>query len=107
MKSDLDLSHLNYAVLALGSQEYPDSYCSFGHEVNHWLKRSGAHPLFDVIEINNGSNEDIQRWNQALARATRLDLSNMNIEKYLTSGYWISASCLIRAAWVVRPIMSS
>lgn len=81
MKSDLDLSHLNYAVLALGSQEYPDSYCSFGHEVNHWLKRSGAHPLFDVIEINNGSNEDIQRWNQALARATRLDLSNMNIEK--------------------------
>ncbi|MFW2125408.1 flavodoxin domain-containing protein, partial [Acinetobacter ursingii] len=31
MKQSLDLSSMQFAVLALGSKEYPESFCSFGH----------------------------------------------------------------------------
>ncbi|WP_288409151.1 sulfite reductase flavoprotein subunit alpha [Acinetobacter soli] len=81
LKSSMVLDHLNYAILALGSKEYPDSYCTFGHRVDLWLKQSGAHALFDVIEVDNAHPDDIQKWNTALAGATKLELQSMNIEK--------------------------
>ena len=81
MSKSLDLSHLQYAVLALGSQEYPDTYCSFGHRIDRWLKQSGAQQLFTTVEVNNGSNNDIQLWNNALVQATKLDLQTMSIDK--------------------------
>ena len=81
MQQSLDLSHLNYAVLALGSKDYPESYCSFGHAVDTWLKQSHAQPLFDVIEVDNANPQDIQRWNQALSSVTQQALHGMNIEK--------------------------
>jgi sulfite reductase (NADPH) flavoprotein alpha-component len=87
LSSNLDLTHMHYAVLALGSDEYPDTYCSFGHRVNDWLKQCGAHALFDLIEVNNANNEDVQRWNQALAKASQLELQSMSIEK--TFDTWV------------------
>ena len=81
MQQSLDLSHLNYAVLALGSKDYPESYCSFGHAVDTWLKQCHAQPLFDVIEVDNANPQDIQRWNQALSSVTQQALHGMNIEK--------------------------
>ena len=50
MQQHLDLSQIQYAVLALGSKEYPDSYCSFGYAVDRWLKQCNAQPLFDLIK---------------------------------------------------------
>ncbi|RKG35278.1 PepSY domain-containing protein [Acinetobacter rongchengensis] len=81
MTMSLDLSHLKYAVLALGSQDYPDSYCAFGHRIDQWLKQSGAQQLFATIQVNNANNDDIQKWNTALAQTTHLDLKEMSIEK--------------------------
>ncbi|WP_288396578.1 sulfite reductase flavoprotein subunit alpha [uncultured Acinetobacter sp.] len=81
LKSSMVLDHLNYAILALGSKEYPDSYCAFGHRVDLWLKQSGAHAMFDVIEVDNAHPDDIQKWNTVLASATKLELQSMNIEK--------------------------
>jgi len=81
LKANLDLKHINYAVLALGSKEYPDTYCSFGHAVDLWLKTNGAHALFSTIEVDNANLSDIQNWNQALAQATKLDLHAVNLEK--------------------------
>lgn len=81
LKVNLDLKHMNYAVLALGSKEYPDTYCSFGHAVDAWLKINGAHALFNTIEVDNANLADIQNWNQALAKATKLDLHAVNLEK--------------------------
>ena len=81
MQQSLDLSHLNYAVLALGSKDYPESYCSFGHAVDTWLKQCHAQPWFDVIEVDNANPQDIQRWNQALSSVTQQKLHGMNIEK--------------------------
>lgn len=81
MQQNLALSHLNYAVLALGSQDYPETYCSFGHRIDAWLKQSGAQQLFATIEVNNAHQADIQNWNEALAKVTKLELQTMSIEK--------------------------
>ncbi|MFJ0192677.1 PepSY domain-containing protein [Acinetobacter baumannii] len=81
LKTNLELQHVKYAVLALGSKEYPDTYCSFGHTVDEWLKNNGAKALFDIIEVDNANPADIQNWNQALVKATKLDLHAVNIEK--------------------------
>ena len=81
MSQSLDLKHVQYAVLALGSQEYPDTYCSFGHRIDQWLKANAATALFPVIEVDNSNVEDIQTWNDALAKATKLELQAMNIDK--------------------------
>ncbi|EJB8537678.1 PepSY domain-containing protein [Acinetobacter baumannii] len=81
LKTNLKLQNIKYAVLALGSKEYPDTYCSFGHTVDEWLKNNGAKALFDIIEVDNANPADIQNWNQALVKATKLDLHAVNIEK--------------------------
>ena len=81
LNTSADLKHLNYAVLALGSTDYPDSYCRFGHQIAAWLQQNAATALFDTIEVNNASNEDIARWNTALAQATDLDLTSMQVNK--------------------------
>ncbi|MBJ8483919.1 PepSY domain-containing protein [Acinetobacter vivianii] len=81
MQQSLDLSHMQYAVLALGSKEYPESYCSFGYAVDAWLKQSKAQPLFDLIKVDNANANDIQRWNEALSVVTKHELHAMNIEK--------------------------
>ncbi|ENX20064.1 hypothetical protein F892_02983 [Acinetobacter vivianii] len=81
MQQNLDLSHMQYAVLALGSKEYTESYCSFGYAVDAWLKQSKAQPFFDLIEVDNANANDIQRWNEALSVVTKHELHAMNIEK--------------------------
>lgn len=81
MRETFDLSQMQYAVLALGSKEYPNSYCSFGHAIDVWLKQSKAQALFDLIEVDNANINDIQRWNQALSVITKHELHAMNIEK--------------------------
>lgn len=81
LNSQIDLSHVHFAVLALGSKEYLDSYCSFGHAIAAWLKQNQAHALFDTIEVDNANPEDIQRWNNALAKSSKLDLQAMHIDK--------------------------
>lgn len=86
LSSQADLSHLHYAVLALGSKEYPDTFCSFGHRIDQWLKNNGAQQLFATIEVDNASNEHIQQWNAALAQSTQLELQAMDIDK--TFDHW-------------------
>ena len=81
MAQKLDLSHVRYAVLALGSQEYPDTFCSFGHRLDAWFKQNAAQALFPVIEVDNAHPQAIQEWNQSLAKSTKLELQAMNIEK--------------------------
>jgi len=61
-----DLSHLDYAVMALGDREYAE-FCAFGHRVDRWLHDHGATRLFDTVEAD-GSDADAQRqWQHQLA----------------------------------------
>ena len=81
MSHPLNLSHAQFAVMALGSREYPDTYCSFGHRIYDWFNASGATPLFNVIEVDNANNHDIQNWTDALAQAAQLELATLSIDK--------------------------
>ena len=61
-----DLSHLAYAVMALGDREYAE-FCAFGHQVDRWLHDHGATRLFDPVEAD-GNDADAQRqWQHQLA----------------------------------------
>ena len=64
-----DLSSLRYAVLALGDREY-EHYCRFGHQLDQWLRRSRAEPLFDLTEVDNGDPGALRHWQHHLALAT-------------------------------------
>lgn len=60
-----DLSHLDYAVMALGDREYAE-FCAFGHRVDRWLHGRGATRLFDAVEAD-GNDADAQRqWQYQL-----------------------------------------
>lgn len=74
-KPSLDLSQLNYAILAFGSKDYPETYCRFGYQIDQWLKKAQAHPLFDLIDVDNGDHQAIERWNSALSKITQQHLT--------------------------------
>jgi sulfite reductase (NADPH) flavoprotein alpha-component len=59
------LLQLRYAVLALGDRSYSD-FCGFGRRLAGWLDTQGAQALFAPIEVDNASETDLQRWQQAL-----------------------------------------
>ncbi|WP_407411735.1 PepSY domain-containing protein [Acinetobacter sp.] len=90
----LNLNHLSYAVLALGSKEYPESYCSFGHRIAAWLDQNGAQALFNPIEVNNANPDDIARWNAALAKSTQLDLGSIQVHKVYDTWTLAKRECL-------------
>ncbi|MBF7684791.1 sulfite reductase flavoprotein subunit alpha [Acinetobacter sp. B10A] len=79
MSQTLDLSHVKSAILALGSKEYFETYCSFGHQIADWLNHSGATQLFSTIEVDDGCLEDIEKWNQQLAKITQFDLQSIQL----------------------------
>ncbi len=63
------LPHLTYAMLALGDTSYQD-YCGFAHAVDGWLKRAGAEPLFDLIEVDDADPDAIRQWQHQLNALT-------------------------------------
>jgi sulfite reductase (NADPH) flavoprotein alpha-component len=61
------LSHLHYAVLALGDREY-EHFCGFGHQLDDWLRRHGARPLFDLVEVDNADESALRHWQHHLGQ---------------------------------------
>lgn len=59
------LPSLQFAVLALGDREY-DHFCGFGHRLDQWLRQSGATPLFDLVEVDNGDAGALRHWQHHL-----------------------------------------
>ena len=66
MRSPQALSTLNYGLLALGDSDYED-FCGFGRTLQHWLQQSGAKPLFDPVEVDNGDASALRHWQHHLA----------------------------------------
>lgn len=69
MKAPADLSGLSYGLLALGDSTYAE-YCGFGRALDSWLKRSGAEPLFDYVEVDNGDTGAVRHWQHQLGLIT-------------------------------------
>lgn len=61
------LAPLRYAVLALGDREY-DRFCGFGHQLDDWLRRHGAQPLFDLVEVDNADESALRHWQHHLGQ---------------------------------------
>lgn len=66
MGEPMALTHLHYGLLALGDSDY-DDFCGFGRELQHWLQRGGATPLFDPVEVDNGDPAALRHWQHHLA----------------------------------------
>lgn len=69
MKAPADLTGLSYGLLALGDRTYAD-FCGFGRALDAWLQRSGAAPLFDRVEVDNGDTGAIRNWQRQLGLLT-------------------------------------
>ena len=67
MPKDLELGHLQYAVLALGDRSY-GHFCAFGHQLDRWLREHGAHALFDTVEVDNADAASLRHWQQLLGQ---------------------------------------
>lgn len=67
MSATCSLAGLQYAVLALGDRRYV-RYCAFGHALDEWLRRCGARPLFDPIDVDNGDGGALRRWQHDLTQ---------------------------------------
>ncbi|WP_266169510.1 sulfite reductase subunit alpha [Dyella subtropica] len=59
------LEGLRYGLLALGDRDYED-FCGFGRRLHHWLAQSGARPLFDPVEVDNGDDGALRHWQHRL-----------------------------------------
>lgn len=59
------LGHLHYAVLALGDRHYRH-FCAFGNQLDALLRRAGAQPRFDRVEVDAGDPGAIRHWQQSL-----------------------------------------
>lgn len=69
MKTPADLGGLSYGLLALGDRTYAD-FCGFGRALDSWLQASGAEPLFDRVEVDNGDTGAIRHWQHQLGLVT-------------------------------------
>jgi sulfite reductase (NADPH) flavoprotein alpha-component len=67
MAQPATLGHLRYAVLALGDREY-EHFCGFGHLLDDWLRRHGARPLFDLVEVDNADESALRHWQHHLGQ---------------------------------------
>lgn len=66
MREPASLATLQYGLLALGDRDYHD-FCAFARQLEHWLQRSGATPLFDTVQVDNGDAAALRHWQHHLA----------------------------------------
>lgn len=74
-----DLSHLSFAVLALGDRDY-QYFCGFGHSLMRSLVTQGAKLHFPMIEMDVHSDSEItaglSTWHQQLRRVNIISDAN-------------------------------
>ncbi|MBP8184663.1 MAG: sulfite reductase flavoprotein subunit alpha [Pseudomonas sp.] len=63
------LTHLSYAMLALGDRQYAQ-FCGFATRVQQWLSEQGAQPLFGHVQVDNGDTAAIEAWQLQLRELT-------------------------------------
>ncbi|BFM08815.1 NADPH cytochrome P450 oxidoreductase family protein [Halioxenophilus aromaticivorans] len=74
------LSHLHYAVLALGDKTY-QHYCGFGVAVDSALANHGGQRMFPATQIDRLSEADLDLWQQRLQQAGLLQVDDHSLVK--------------------------
>ncbi len=67
MATRLDLSHLGFAVLALGDRTH-GHFCAFGHRLDDWLSACGAAPLRGCLEVDDLNAAALGDWDGFVQR---------------------------------------
>lgn len=62
---NLDLSHLNYAVIGLGDTYYPH-FCQAGKDFDHYLSQHGANALLQRLDCDLYFEEQYPEWLEEL-----------------------------------------
>lgn len=70
------LTHLEYAVLALGDRQY-SRFCQFGRDLFQGLQHRGAQPLFAPIEVDGRDHSALERWQNQLQEVVVDPLSSV------------------------------
>ena len=68
-KQSLNLSHLQFGILALGDKHY-QHFCAFGRQLEQYLMQQDAKSLFDLIEVDNGDQAALRHWQTRLSVLT-------------------------------------
>jgi sulfite reductase (NADPH) flavoprotein alpha-component len=77
-----DLARLEYGLLALGDRRYAN-FCAFGRRLDDWLRRAGARPLFDAVEVDDGDEAALRHWQHHLGVLVgRTDLPDWSPPRY-------------------------
>lgn len=65
MPRSLPLPGLRFGLAIFGDRQY-DTFCGFGRALDLWLRKQGAQPLFDTIEIDDGDAAALRRWGEQI-----------------------------------------
>jgi len=97
------LSHLSYAVLALGDRAYPH-FCAFGHQIDTLLNNKGAIAMRPIQEINRGDPLIITNWWESIGELLSWKIPNVtyDIKHDFMDGTIVSNDCL-NAVKPMRP----
>ena len=80
LSQSLDLSHLSFAVLALGDQRYAN-FCQFGKTLEQWLLKQQAQALFSTVCVDQLNSRDLEQWLLGLEQLTTTQFSALSLEK--------------------------
>ena len=70
-----DLSHLHYALLALGDRSYAD-FCGFGRRLERWLDQVGATATLESGTVDRMEPGALEHWHRRVAAWTGLPLAS-------------------------------
>ncbi len=65
MRETPNLDGLRYAVLGLGDRHY-SAFCAFAQEVDTWLSKRGAKPLWPRVSVDKLADADLALWSDQL-----------------------------------------
>lgn len=98
MRKDIQLAQMQFGVLALGDDHYPD-FAAFGIQLAQWLEQCGAHTIFPVITVNRMAAAQLTAWYQAIAGVNHLSTAELSAAHTLVQQGW-HALKLVRCEWV-------
>ncbi len=75
------LDGLRFGLLALGDRQYT-RFCGFGRTLDDWLRRCGAQPLFEPVEMDKDDPAALQRWQRHLAELSGAELPAWSEPEY-------------------------
>lgn len=76
ISKSLDLSHLSFAILALGDRRY-SNFCQFGKTLEQWLLLQSAQNLFATVLVDQMNSRDLEQWLLGLEQLTAKKLSSL------------------------------